>query len=190
MPSDITLFWNVHDAAQGIYDEADFRDNYFRSGTESLSQFFDAKIRNAASLTQKLADADFHAYYSSIRVNSQNIDYGAINFALERLEANYPAAVFSDVVLVMGSLGAGGTVVENGNIVIGAEFFTRSADSPVDQLSPWVSAVTREADYLPAIVLHELIHVQQRNFAANENLTGQGTLLELALAEGSCGFRY
>ena len=186
--SDIDLFWDIHDNAAGNFQESDFLENYFRAGTESLSQFFDVKIKNTSLLTQKLSDDNYHDYYLSIRENSENINKAAIQFALDQLEASYPTSVFSDVILVIGALGTGGTVVENGSMVIGTELFSKSPSTATDQLSPWVETVSREPDYLPSIVLHELVHVQQRNFALQENLGGQGTLLELALAEGIADF--
>jgi hypothetical protein len=186
--SDIDLFWSIHDQANGTYHESDFLESYFRAGTESLSQFFDTKIIRASQLTQKLSDEHYHAYYLSIRENSENIDKTSIQFAMNQLEASYPASVFSDVILVIGALGTGGTVVKNGNMVIGVEFFTKAPNTSTDQLSPWMATVTRSPNYLPSIVLHELIHVQQRNFTIRENLKAEDTLLELSLAEGIADF--
>ena len=186
--SDIDLFWSIHDQANGDYQEHDFLERYFRAGTESLSQFFETKIQTASKLTQKLSDEHYHLYYLSIRENSENIDIASIQFAMNQLELSYPASVFSDVILVIGALGTGGTVVKNGNMVIGVEFFTKGPNTSTDQLSPWMATVTRSSNYLPSIVLHELIHVQQRNFAIRENLKGENTLLELSLAEGIADF--
>ncbi len=186
--SDIDLFWEVHDQSNGVFVAGEFLDNYFRSGTESLSQFFDAKIKNAQPLANLLSDEAYHNYYLSIRANTENINTGELLEALQLFENQYPPAVFSDLVMVVGPLRTGGTVVSNGNMVIGVEFFTKAPDTPTSELSPWVEAVTRTEDYLSSIVLHELVHVQQRNFAVERNLSGSNTLLEIAMAEGIADF--
>ena len=188
--SDIDLFWQVYDEASGIYTSDDFLTNYFRGGSEELSLFYDAKIKNSARLTGKLSDDDYHLYYTSIRENTESINSNrlTIESALDQFELNYPEAVYTDLALVVGALGTGGTVVSNGSMVIGVEFFTKTPSTPTGGLDPWVQEVTRELNYLPAIVIHELVHVQQRNFAIKENLSSNGTLLEIALAEGIADF--
>ncbi len=188
--SDIDLFWQLFDDAAGTYTDENFLTNYFRGGSNELSLFFDAKIQNTQRLTSKLSDSDYHQYYTSVRTNTESaaLNVQVLQNALNDFEQSYPAAVYTDLALVIGALGTGGTVVSNGSMVIGVEFFTRSPETPISGLDPWVQEVTRESSYLPAIVIHELVHVQQRYFALNENLSASGTLLEVALAEGIADF--
>ena len=187
---DITLFWQVYDDADGDYQNDFFMQNYFRAGSPELSLFFDAKIKDPARLTDKLSNSNYRNYYNSVRSNTESLasNLDGIRNALEALEHNYPAAVYSDLVLVIGAMGTGGTVVSNGSMVIGTEFFTRAPDTPITGLPHWIDMVTRDDSYLPSIVLHELVHVQQRNFVIQQNLSIKGTLLEVALAEGIADF--
>jgi uncharacterized protein YjaZ len=65
--------------------------------------------------------------------------------------------------------------------LIGAEMYARTADSLLGPpLSDWHRAVLRPVEELPAIVLHELMHFQQRPISA--------TLLGRALYEGIADF--
>lgn len=188
--SDIDLFWQTYDNANGTFDKDYFMNNYFRAGTPELSLFFDAKIKDPQRLTEKLTLSAYNAYYNDIRPNMEALssDQSSITDALLSFENSYPDAVYSDLVIVVGALGTGGTVVSNGAMVIGCEFFTKGQDTSTDGLAPWIQDVTREVDYLPSIVIHELVHVQQRNFAQNLGLRSNGTLLEVALAEGVADF--
>lgn len=188
--SDIDLFWQAYDNANGNFANDYFMDNYFRAGTPELSLFFDAKIKDPQRLTEKLSINAYHTYYNDIRQNMETLssDQGAIIDALQSFENSYPDAVYSDLVIVVGALGTGGTVVSNGAMVIGCEFFTKGQDTSTSGLAPWIQQVTREVNYLPSIVIHELVHVQQRNFAQTQGLSSNGTLLEVALAEGIADF--
>ncbi len=188
--SDIDLFWQTLDAANGNFENDHFLTNYFRGGSNELSLFYDSKIKDPQRLTEKLRIAAYLEYYNAIRENTLALadDQKSITDALQSFESSYPAAVYSDVVIVIGALGTGGTVVSNGAMVIGSEFFSKDANTSTDGLAPWIQNVTRELAYLPSIVIHELVHVQQRNFAQNQGLSGTGTLLEVALAEGIADF--
>lgn len=58
--------------------------------------------------------------------------------------------------------------------------YARGPDVPTSELDAWLQAGTTDADKIPAIVAHELMHFQQR-------LDPQ-TLLDYAIMEGSCDF--
>jgi hypothetical protein len=90
----------------------------------------------------------------------------------------YADAVFPDVYFLIGRMTSGGTL-DRSALYIGTEFYSRSADTPVEELNPWERMVTRSSELLPCIVLHELMHYQQRP------VQGRRTLLVAAVREGA-----
>ncbi len=185
--SDIALFWNVYDQSNNDFQPTTFKTDYFDAGTEALELFFDAKIKNVNNLTNNLNNVGLNSYYKAIRENSLNLDAvtAEIYNGFTRLKELYPGAVYSDVVFVIGALATGGTVVRNGQMVIGTEMFSKDETTPLDGLNHWQKEVVKDQSFLTSIVIHELIHVQQ----ANHNLNSQGilakkTLLDRAVTEG------
>jgi hypothetical protein len=185
--SDIDLFWSVFDKANGEYTPERFEDDYFFNGTNGLEQYFYKKVQSAEAMTNKLNNEDFLKYYTSIRTTSVNLDIinNAIRNSLILFDDLYDDANFSDVYLLMGSFAAGGTVLQNGDIAVGVEFFMDSQDSNTLGLPNYLKEVLKTSDFIPTIVIHELVHFQQLNFAEQEGLNlSNRSLLEVCISEG------
>ncbi|MDN5214307.1 DUF2268 domain-containing putative Zn-dependent protease [Fulvivirgaceae bacterium BMA12] len=190
--SDIPLFWKTFDAAGNSFTAEVFKKDYFDVGTEALALFFEQKIKNASKLSNNLNSPGVRDYYLGIRENTENLEAATddIYAGFSQLKQLYEEAVFSDIVFVIGALSTGGTVVKNGQMVIGTEMFAIDDNTPLDGLNSWQRSVVRNRTFLPSIVIHELVHVQQMRIANERGssiLTGR-TLLDLSLAEGSADF--
>jgi uncharacterized protein YjaZ len=96
-----------------------------------------------------------------------------------KLKYLYPDAIFPPVYFVIGALSSGGTSSNDG-LIIGAEMYGRTPDSPIDELNSWLLTVLKPVNEVPHIVAHELIHFQQ-------NYDGS-TLLAGSIKEGSADF--
>lgn len=81
------------------------------------------------------------------------------HFAL--FDSLYPAAHFPNVYFVVGCFNAGGTSSPHG-LIIGSEMYCRQADSKLEHFSRWERAVAAPPAHLPLIVIHELVHLQQK----------------------------
>lgn len=120
-------------------------------------------------------------YYASIRVSTQRIAgmTTAIRQSLVKLKELYPEAVFPPVYFVIGALNSGGTSSNNG-LIIGADMYGLTPETPTDELNDWLKAVIKPVDEVPHIVAHELIHFQQRYDGGN--------LLAASIKEGAADF--
>jgi len=178
---DIPRFWIAFDKMTGASDTIPLRVDYLDHGTDGLKDFTNLRWKNARTLASMVWP--IRAYYSSVRQNTLSIASlePQLRRAYRLLDSLYDDAVFPDVYLAIGGMGTGGTTSDRG-LLIGAELFTRAADSPVSVLSPWGQSVVKSVDILPAIVAHELTHYEQRYGASASNLLAQ------SIREGSADF--
>lgn len=178
---DIARFWIAFDKIQSSVDTLPLRVDYLNPGTPGLKDFTDARWRNARTLTLMVWPR--RSYYQSIRQNSltANAFEPEIRAAFRQLADMYPGAVFPDVYFAIGGMGTGGTTSGRG-LLIGTELYSLSPASPLDDLTPWQRSVVRPANVLPAVVVHELIHYQQRYGTTSR------TLLAQSIIEGSADF--
>ncbi len=188
--TDIDLFWKVLAESPAHFPAAYFKENYFEAGTPYLNTFFTRKIKDAHKLSDLLNSPPAFAYYRSIKENTkkEQTQRQAIFAALEAFQRYYPSCQFCDIVFVIGALSTGGIIVEDA-IIIGLELFAKAEDSNTDNFHPWVQNVSSSLDYLPAIVIHELVHVQQSRFLRTSPHQVQITrLLDLSMLEGAADF--
>ena len=190
--SDVALFWSVFDSEGPPYSDRTFLEQYVANGSAALKAFRGRRPLNFERFGQILNDPAVRSYYLSIREASLALDTqrGSLRDAFENLKSLYPAAVFTDVTFVVGGLSTGGTLLEDGQIVIGAELFMVQPDSPLGALPHSLQSVLRPPSYLVSIVVHELIHVQQARhaFEAGRPFTDGANLLKMALIEGGADF--
>jgi hypothetical protein len=178
---DIPRFWDAFARMSSSADTMPLRTQYLDRGTAGLREFTALRWKNARTLAQMVWPRQ--SYYRSIEANSRGVDatIPALRNVYASLDTMLDDAVFPDVYFAIGGLATGGTTGPHG-LLIGAEMFSRAADSPLGELSPWQSSVVRGPDMLPAIVAHELTHYQQ-HFAKRP-----ATLLEQSIMEGSADF--
>jgi hypothetical protein len=189
--SDVDLFWQMYDNEVPLFTDEEIDQQYLKAGTPALSFFLSQQKQASAKMSEMLNSWIDRMYYKDIRNTSLHINdqKGSIAKALKTFQLLYPEAVFTDIVFVMGALTTGGTVLSNGQIVIAAEMFSKTEDIDVDYLNGWLQSVLLPPDALPVIIIHELVHVQQRKYAlALQKQVGGRSLLDRALLEGGADF--
>lgn len=180
---DIPRFWQAHDEALAADTtagrEAAFA-RYLEAGSPGLAEFDRLRIQGPANLAATVARHP--RYYASLRGREARIAgfEPAIRASLVEMQRLYPEAIFPDVYFVIGRMSSGGTLGDSG-LLVGLEMFGRHAGWPEDELDAWHREVIAGMDRLPNIVVHELVHYQQRGDAGT-------SLLARSLGEGVADF--
>lgn len=184
---DVPRFWAAYDAALPALTARDttaaaaiLTRLYLDPGTDGLKGYVRLKIGGPRELAAELMP--YPAYYASIRATTLRLPAAepAIRAGMDRMTAIYPEVTFPDVYLLIGALTSGGTSTGTG-LLLGAEMNTAAPDSPLGELSPGTQGIIGQADQLPHVVLHELVH-------ANQTMTGPWTVLRNVLIEGGADF--
>jgi hypothetical protein len=182
--TDIDLFWETYDKSASL-SANDFQKNYIDKGTNGLRDY--AQQKNLASaLNTTLNSNPYVAYYHTVRNNTLDVSE-AIELSKEAflsLQCIYPNTKFFKVYFLVGAMTAGGRVSDNG-LLIAVEMFSKNADTPLNELSEWHQNVLRSKKYLPSIVVHEFVHLQQNFRSQNTNYK---TTLEQSIVEGMADF--
>lgn len=183
--SDLHNFWRAYerlersgslqDSMRAVFEE------YYLPGSPGLHDFIRARIGSVLDLLDVMARHP--RYYASMRAETDRAGgfEPQIRRIFQRFEELYPDAVFADVYLLIGRMNSGGTTSPD-KILIGTEMYGRTAETPEDELGDWHRQVLRSGDVIPAIVAHELIHVNQRH------PDGPGSVLSAAIREGAADF--
>lgn len=181
--SDIQNFWRAFDLAKPETQVEVFEHEYFKPGSIGLNDFIKLRLKDAKSLSVRVSR--FRKYYESARASTLRIEsmQPKIRSSFYALKYLYPEAVFPDVYFVIGMLSTGGTTSGRA-LLIGAEMYGRTANTPEDVLSDWLKQVLAPVENVPTIVAHELIHFQQKS-PLQQRL---GTLLGQSINEGSADF--
>lgn len=183
--SDINLFWEVFDKINPDFSKLKFQTLYIDKGTVGLKDYAEQK-NLAVSLESILQSNAYLNYYKSVRQNTKDLTV-AIQKSKEgfnKLKEIYPEADLFDVYFLIGALGAGGRVSNNG-LLIAVEMFTKTDTTSLAGLNEWLQNVIRTKNYLPSIITHELIHKQQNFVPRNSGYT---TVLEQSIREGMADY--
>ena len=187
--SDLAHFWAAYDAGGKNGSAGEFQSKYLDAASSGLRDFIQSRSLTASSLSQMVTA--YPRYFASIR--SSNLAFATDSAITARIRANfatikslYPPSVFPPVTLLIGRFSTGGTTSTNG-MLIGSEFYSRTADTPLDELGTFQRTNVKSADSLPIIVSHEHAHILQGR--ANGILAhANKNLLEQSLMEGGADF--
>ena len=113
---------------------------------------------------------------ATLRISEQT---GTIPDYLNRFQDLYPPGVFPNIYFVIGVGNSGGTTSDRG-LLIGAEMHARAEATDESELDPWLKTVLKPVDRGPVIIIHELVHFQQKSETR--------TLLDQSMREGSADF--
>lgn len=177
--SDLDNFWVAFETSKPVFSSEVIQREYLDKGSKGVKGFTKGRIRSATYLSQVIAA---HArYYQSIRPSTERIAgmRDAIQQSLIKLKEFYPQASFPPIYFVMGALSSGGTTSDDG-IIIGAEMYGLTPETPMEELNDWLKTVVKPVDEVPHIVAHELIHIQQQYDG--------GSLLAACIKEGAADF--
>ena len=182
--SDIENFWRAFDLAESSdkkHHPEIYREVYFDQGSIGLQDFITLRIESAESLVETV---EKHGrYYRSVRPITNRLGdiTKTVGEKCLKFTRYYPKAILPNVYFVIGKLSSAGTPSDNG-ILIGTEMFGRSAETNIDELSAWHRQAISNLQGIPGVVVHELIHIQQRYPNDPRTVLGQ------AILEGSASF--
>ncbi|HTH56110.1 MAG TPA: DUF2268 domain-containing putative Zn-dependent protease [Cyclobacteriaceae bacterium] len=177
--SDLDRFWIALDKSGSDVTAAVLDQYYLTPGSKGIKGFTDGRIKSPENLARVIKSHS--KYYRSIKPSVDSIAgmKTQIKKALIKLKEYYPDAIFPPVYFVIGALNSGGTSSDDG-LIIGAEMYGLTSQTPKEELSNWLQTVLKPANQVPHIVAHELVHFQQ-------DYDG-GTLLAAAIKEGAADF--
>lgn len=186
--ADMAHFWNAYDDGGKDGNVDAFQRHYIDSASVGLQDFIRLRSVTAARAAEMVQK--YPRYFAAVRANMMRLGSGEIRASLlagfQRMKALYPAAVFPPVTFLVGRFSTGGTISVNG-LLIGSEFVSRDAGTPVDELGPFQRNNSHAADSVSLIVAHEHVHIQQA-FADKMFNRGTKSLLDQSLLEGSADF--
>jgi hypothetical protein len=181
--SDIDNFWRAYDAGQAGNRAEAFQKLYFDVGTPGLKDFITARIASAEELARMVDEAP--KFYASIRKTTGQVagQREVILRDLARFHELYPEASFPPVYFLVGRLTSGGTTGRSG-LLIGTKVNALGEGVDTSELQQTRASFLRAMgtiDRLPFIVVHELVHSQQK-------FRGKSNLLNLSMGEGAADF--
>ncbi|CAD5291883.1 MULTISPECIES: DUF2268 domain-containing putative Zn-dependent protease [unclassified Imperialibacter] len=162
--SDIEHFWSAFDKDNGKNQAMTYESEYLSKASAGLKSFIKLRIGNANNLTKAIYEN--REQYENIRTGSQALasKEDEIRSYFSKLGSLYPKTIFPDVYFLIGRNNSGGTISAKG-LLIGVEMY-------------------EDSDMIPEVVVHELIHYQQRYYFKLKSFT----LLEQSIKEGSADF--
>jgi hypothetical protein len=188
LTADIQRFWNAYDDGGRDGSVAAFQAHYIDSASTGLRDFISLRSVTAIRLADMVRA--YPRYFAAIRANMLRLGSPEVRTALlggfQRMKSMYPNAVFPPVTFLVGRFSTGGTTSANG-MLIGGEFVSRDANTPVDELPPFQRNNSHGIDSVTFIVAHEHVHIQQARAGGIFN-HGTKTLLDQSLMEGSADF--
>ncbi|MEP6731774.1 MAG: hypothetical protein ABJE10_14100, partial [bacterium] len=187
--SDLAHFWAAYDDGGKSGSASAFQRLYLDAASTGLGEFIGKKNLTAASLAQMVVSRQ--SYFASIRATNlalanDGVTVGRIRANFAVIKDLYPAAVFPPVTLLIGRFSTGGTTSASG-MLIGSEFYSINASTPLNELTPFERDNVKSIDSLPIIVAHEHAHVLQSRAGGLLNHSNK-TLLEQSLIEGGADF--
>ena len=177
--ADLDRFWIALGQAGPDIKSSVLEEIYLKPGSKGIKGFTKGRIKSSENLSAVIKA--HRKYYHSIKPSTDSIAgmKDQIRQSLVKLKDLYPKATFPPVYFVIGALNSGGTSSNDG-LIIGAEMYGLTSNTPTDELNEWLLTVIKPVSEVPHIVAHELVHFQQ-------NYDGS-TLLAASLKEGSADF--
>jgi Domain of unknown function (DUF4932)/Predicted Zn-dependent protease (DUF2268) len=168
---DIYLFWKVFDQTYPNLKASAFEAEYLEKGSKGLKAFIPNRIESGKNL-RKVVMREMD-YYQGIRESTLSVEAkrSLITDHFKKFRALYPAAILPQVYFVIGAKNTGGMAFRGG-LSIGAEMFGKSDGKITPRL---------DLDLIDDVVIHELVHFQQR-YASDNSLLAQ------SIREGSADF--
>jgi len=176
--TDVRQFWAAWDRAELKTRLAVFQTYYLDLATPGLQDFFAEQIESINALVGAI---DFYRrYYTSVREATLGIaaQREQIRAGLRRLKTLYPEAIFPDLYFLVGNLSVPRLASPHG-LLFAAEVYARTPTSPLDELDDDKKRLLRPFAELSALVVHEVVHFQQRT------LDIAASLLAQSLVEGT-----
>ncbi|TPE45820.1 gliding motility protein GldB-related protein [Pontibacter mangrovi] len=182
--SDVDLFWNAFDKLKEAQSKEDsvrvLDEEYLQKASAGVKQFTPGRIRNAAYL-QKVINRH-PQYYTQLKGHTHKLQEAVPKMQAHygRLKELYPDTNIPRVYFVVGAMNSAGTIADDP--VIGVDMFGLYPNTPTEELGNWHKAVLKPMDQIDLVVIHEFIHILQRDSK------GDSTLLGMSIGEGAADF--
>lgn len=182
---DIPRFWAAYDKAvavpPGAQRAAIFQSEYFDKATPGMKDWVRVRRASAAGVAGFVTANP--KFFAAIRPATYEIakQRPATVAAFRKFKALYPDAQFPASTFCIGAFYGGGTV-SGRSLLMSAEMYTATPQTPTDELGRWQKLVLTPTHDLPFIIAHEMVHFQQRYNTLDM------TLLRACIQEGSADF--
>lgn len=180
---DIENFWNSYDIAlsRSTFTKPVFKEGYFDKASKGMKDYMSLKVGSIDQFVQHIRSAP--RYYAAIRNNTLQLTKEKKNLTaiFQRMKDLFPSAVFPDLYFVIGAFTSAGTVSPAG-LLLGVNQMTADMHTPLDELSFQQRTRISQADALPHIIAHELVHYQQ------DGMHSDTTTLSYVIREGMADF--
>jgi hypothetical protein len=162
--------------------EAIYWKDYITAGTTGLKTFYNVRMSSRPDVVTNTIRKS-KAFYSGLGPVAAALPSfeKRIAAAADKLETIYPDAIFPPIYFLVGNMNAAGTPDGGAGQLIGLEFFSLYPGRDTFNLSTWFRSVLSDTSRLVGVVVHEMLHIQQKN------QSGQ-TVLAKCLTEGACDF--
>lgn len=172
---DVENFWTIFDREYPQIKASTLKKNYINQASPALQEGYMSFIvgKSGKKLAKKVNEN--LAYYKSLQAlpfQGESIET-KIREGYKKLATLYPKATFTDLYFAVGRFTSAGAAI-NGRLIMSIEMFPKTSQK-IDG--------TQTADFasLPKIVMHEVIHYQQK-------YSDDNSLLAKSITEGCADF--
>jgi hypothetical protein len=156
--------------------------DYIASGSNGLKTFFNVRMSSRSDYVLNVIKKHKRFYEGLEPVAKQLPSFNKqIKDAAVKLEDLYTDAIFPPIYFLIGNLNAAGTPDGGAGQLVGLEFFSNYPGRDTSELNAWERSVLSDTGRLAGVVVHEMIHVQQKNGSGN-------SVLEKCFTEGAADF--
>jgi len=184
--SDVSNFWTAYTEYRRTGSISSFQALYLDKASPGLEDFIRSRALTASNIASMVNASP--RYFAAARSASAQLESGAVSQQVRtgyaRLKQLYPAAVFPQIIFLIGRFSTGGTTASN-RILIGSEFYLADPGVPTDELPSFQSNNVHPVSFLPVVVAHEHTHILQQQA---QGIFGHKTLLEQSVLEGGADF--
>jgi hypothetical protein len=155
---------------------------YFKKGSQGLQSFVKVRLKDANTLCKTIIKIpDFYRNLNKQSLNFSHL-YPLVKTSFAKLKKIYPETSPVEIYFLIGMLSTGGTVEEN-RLLIGTEMYAPSMlNFPKESIPPTLKKLNLSLNNLPYLIVHELIHSQQKIE------TEPKSLMENSIIEGVADF--
>lgn len=181
--ADIGNYWNAFDSIASTVDSARqiefIQTLYIDKASKGLKEFIRLRNFKAAEWVRNIKR--FPKFWNSIREKTEAIiKYRAeIEILFNRFKELYPGLDQPDIYFTIGCLRSGGTT-SGSKILIGSEIAAADSSTDAAEIGHWLQAVFASGQGILFYVIHETVHIQQKNESSE--------LLGKCIREGAADF--
>lgn len=179
--SDVYNFIRLYPQLLQANGDAVLWKDYIAGGSNGLKTFFNVRMSSRSDYVLGVIKKHKNFYAGLQPVAEQIPSFNRqIKEAAQKLKELYPSAIFPAIYFLIGNLNAAGTADGGSGQLVGLEFFSNYPRRDTSELNTWEKSVLSDTSRLVGVVVHEMIHVQQKNFGS--------TVLAKCFTEGAADF--